>query len=111
MRADLYPMAASERTGRDLFATTDWSPPPPPRKATNPLPQPMAPALPFVFLGKRLAGAEWEVFLSKGNSTFIVRAGQTLDESYRVDSIQPPQMSLTYMPLNQTQTIAVGEAR
>lgn len=110
LREDLYPKQATQRTGKDLFSATDWSPPPPIASPAPPGP-PMAPSVPFTFLGKRKAETDWEVFLSKGNSTFIVRAGQTFDDSYRVESIQPPQMTLTYMPLNQTQTIAVGEAR
>lgn len=110
-REELYPAPANRHTGKDLFAATDWSPPPPPAATPVAPAPPVAPALPFSYIGKRRADKGWEVFLSKGDSTFIVREGQTFAETYRVESIQPPQMTLTYMPLSQTQTISVGEAR
>lgn len=99
--------------GLDLFGTRNWSPPvknalpaPPP-----PAPAPTAPALPYTFLGKKLEGGAWEVFLARGDDSFVVKEGSLIEKTYRVDAIAPPQMKLTYLPLNQSQALAIGESR
>lgn len=95
---------------RDLFSTRDWNPPPP---APAPVVEaaPVAPPLPFAFLGKKLEGGTWEVYLSRGEQTFVVREGQTLDGVYRVDKIAPPALTLTHLPLGQSQTLPIGDTR
>ena len=102
--------AASAPARRDLFSTRNWNPPPP---APAPVAEaaPVAPALPFAFLGKKLEGGIWEVYLSRGEQTFIVREGQTLEGVYRVDKIAPPSLALTYLPLGQPQTLPIGDSR
>jgi hypothetical protein len=49
------------------------------------------------------------VFLEKQGRIFIVREGDTVDSKYRVESIIPPVMTLTYLPLNIKQTVQIGE--
>ena len=70
----------------------------------------MAPPLPYKFAGKAHDGSGWKVFLARGENTYIVHAAMTLEGSYRVESIAPPVMTLTYLPLNQTQTLDIGPA-
>lgn len=101
-RADAHP--------RDLFATRNWNPPPPPPVPTPP-PAPQAPPLPFVLIGKKLEAQAWEVYLSVGSRSVIAREGAVIDEQYRVDKIDPPVMTLTYLPLGQAQTLSIGETR
>lgn len=109
-RDKLYPHHTVSTADRDLFASIDWTPPPPP--APPPVAaEPMAPALPFSFLGKQKTESGWEVFLSRGETTFIVRESQAFADSYRVESIHPPQMTVTYLPLDQTQTLAIGASQ
>ncbi len=91
-----------------LFDSHNWSPPPPPPPTPGPPPPPMAPPLPFTILGKKLDDNNWEVYLARGEQTFIVREKTILEEVYRVESIRPPTMTLTYIPLNQTQTLTIG---
>ena len=55
-------------------------------------------------------GSEIVVFLEKQNSNYAVRAGDKLDNTYKVDEIKPGVMTLTYLPLGQQQTIAIGAA-
>lgn len=93
-----------------LFASQSWAPslPPPPRQA--PPPPPTAPLLPFTYLGKKNEDGDWEVYLARGEQTYIVRAQSTIDDTYRVESIAPPTMSIIYLPLHQMQTLYIGGA-
>jgi hypothetical protein len=93
-----------------LFARQDWTPPPPPpsNEPPPPPPPPTAPPLPFTFIGKSLQDGEWEVYLARGDRTYLVRDKTTIDGTYRVDAIRPPVLTLTYLPLEQVQQINIG---
>jgi hypothetical protein len=106
----LRPRTAGSAT-KPLFAAQSWAPPPaPPPKPLPPPPPPppSAPALPFVFVGKRFDGVRWEVFANRGEHTVIFSEGATVENLYRVDTIRPPQMVLTYLPLGERQTMNIG---
>jgi hypothetical protein len=98
------------------FSRQDWAPPPPPpaplpQASTHPPPEPpppSAPPLPFTFLGKSVSDGVWEVYLARGAQTYVVREKATIEGVYRVDSIVPPTISLTYLPLNQVQQLNIG---
>lgn len=94
-----------------LFVSQNWGPPPPaPSSApvpTAPLPL-TAPPLPFTYLGKALAAGAWEVYLARGEKTFIVHENSVVDDVYRVASIKPPRLSLIYIPMNQQQELDIG---
>ena len=75
-----------------------------------PEPAPTAPPLPFVYLGKKMEDGHWEAYLSQGERLLIVRAHSLIDDSYRVEAIAPPTLQFTYLPLQQMQTLAIGEA-
>ncbi|AQR68352.1 hypothetical protein BZG29_08275 [Janthinobacterium sp. LM6] len=93
-----------------VFQSQDWTPPPPKvvAVAPPPPPPPTAPPLPFVYLGKAAADGAWEVFLSRADKTYIVRANTVIDGAYKVVTIAPPVMTLTYLPLNQLQQLNIG---
>lgn len=105
---------SDDAMGQDdnVFGRHDWNPPPPPSSANGgaqaPPPPPMAPPLPFTFLGKAAEKGEWEVFLSRGDKTYLVRKRDVIDGVYRVDAIAPPNLTLTYLPLNQVQQLNIG---
>lgn len=105
------PEAHTPRRGRDLFSVRDWTPPPPPPSPPAPPPPPVAPPVPFRFVGKKLDAQQWEVYLTRGEFTFLVREGQVLEGMYRVEKIAPPTLTLTYLPLGQAQTLGIGEAQ
>jgi hypothetical protein len=94
------------------FAHQDWTPPPPPPPPPQPAPPPpppTAPPLPFTFIGKSVADGAWEVYLARGDRTYVVREkGFVIDGTYRVDAIAPPVLTLTYLPLNQVQQLNIG---
>lgn len=101
---------ASFAAGEGVFMGQDWNPPPPPPPppSKTPPPPPMAPPMPFTYIGKALADGAWEVFLARGDKTYSVRTQTVIDGTYRVERIAPPQMSLTYLPLNQQQQMNIG---
>ncbi|MGG1945576.1 hypothetical protein AB1286_12270 [Trinickia sp. NRRL B-1857] len=81
----------------------------PPQAEVPPLPPPIPP-MPFTYIGKKAAEGAWEVYLARGNETLIVRAQTVIDSTYRVVSIEPPTLSLLYLPLNAVQTLNIGSA-
>lgn len=48
------------------------------------------------------------VVLLKGDRVYEVREGETLEDGYRLDAIQPRGLSFTYVPLGAKQEIAVS---
>ncbi|NHZ96933.1 hypothetical protein [Massilia sp. CCM 8734] len=98
--------------GAGVFGSQNLNPPPaaPPVDNTPPPPPPppSAPPLPFVFIGKAVGEGAWEVFLARGDKTYIVRNKMVIDGVYRVDAIAPPTLTLTYLPLNQVQQLNIG---
>lgn len=95
-------------------AFVSLAPPPPPAAL---MPQsmpveepvvPVAPPLPYTVIGKKQEAGGWEVYLSKGDDTYLAHVGDTLDETYRVAAISPPTMTLVYLPLNEQQTLQIG---
>jgi hypothetical protein len=91
-----------------VFGRQDWTPPPPPPPAPPPPPPPSAPPLPFTFIGKSVADGAWEIYLARGDRTYVVRDKTVIDGVYRVDAIAPPVLTLTYLPLNTVQQLNIG---
>jgi hypothetical protein len=103
----LIPIRSKDSDARDLFAVRSWTPPP----TAAAQEAPVAPPLPFTFLGKKLEGEIWEIYLARGDQTFIVKTGTTIDGTYRVDHIEPPELIMTYLPLGTSQTLAIGASQ
>lgn len=107
-------IGGDERFGQEgpaVFGRQDWTPPPPPpppAQAAPPPPPPSAPPLPFTYIGKSLQEGRWEIFLARGDRTYLVREAAVIDGTYRVDAIKPPVLTLTYLPLNQVQQLNIG---
>jgi hypothetical protein len=70
---------------------------------------PTAPPLPYAYVGKKFEAGAWEIYLSRGDMSFIVRQGADLEGNYLVERIDPPNMSFKYRPLGQVQTLSIGE--
>lgn len=70
--------------------------------------RPSAPALPFTVIGKKFERGQWEVYLARGDQTYIATVGLQLSDDYRVAAITPTQMTLVYLPLNESQTLQIG---
>ncbi|MBN8455494.1 hypothetical protein [Accumulibacter sp.] len=106
-RDQLIPTAGDDQATRDLFPSLSWTPPPP-KELPLPKAKPVAPPIPFAYLGKKLEGGQWEVYLGRGDEVLIVREGMDLAGTYQVKSIKPPTLTLLYLPLKQLQTVAIG---
>lgn len=75
-----------------------------------PEPPPMAPALPFTVIGS-IEGADATsgqpiAFLQQQNTLFVVRAGESIGQLYRVESVSSEKVEFTYLPLNQRQSLS-----
>ena len=93
------------------FGRQDWTPPPPPLPPAQKTPSPSPPAvppLPYTFIGKSLSKGIWEIYLARGDRTYVVHDKEVIDGMYRVESIVPPLMTLTYLPLKQIQQLNIG---
>jgi hypothetical protein len=94
----------------DAFELRSWEPPPPPKKELPPPPPPQAPTLPYTYMGKIMEGNQVIVFLSKQDRNYVVKKGETVDGTYRIDDINSGTMVFTYLPLDQQQILAIGAA-
>ena len=100
--------AARVREEKDESGRQDWTPPPPPPAPAPAPPPPSAPPLPFTFIGKSLQDGVWQVYLARGDRTYLVRDKEVIDGTYRVDAIKPPVLTLTYLPLDKVQQLNIG---
>lgn len=87
-----------------LFAARSWAPPPPTPAAPE---KPSAPPLPFSYLGKEFDGSQWRVFLARQNAVLIVKANDVIEDTYRIERISPPIMTVLYLPLNESQQLSI----
>jgi hypothetical protein len=83
-------------------------PPPQPKPAAPVVEAPVAPPLPYRFAGKVRKGSEEEVLLSKGEVVFPIKAGETLDGAYKVESVGAHSVELVYLPLGTRERVAVA---
>lgn len=97
----------------DLFRNAIWRAPPPPAAAPPPLVGPEqvpVPPQPYRVIGKKLQADAWEVFLGRGDASFIARVGDTVEGLWRVEQIEPPTLRFTHLPSGQQQTLDIGAA-
>jgi len=104
-RASLEQAAAN-----NLFAANSWlpPPPPPPKELPPPPPPPTAPPMPFNFVGLLQDQAKPTAFLAKDDQLLLVTTGDTVEGTYRIDSVSAKEIVLTYLPLNQRQSILIS---
>jgi hypothetical protein len=97
----------------DLFARAGWYAQEPVAVAaavTGPqAPVPVPPPT-YTVAGKQQSGEQWEVFLMRDDMSFVVRQGQVLEGTWRVERIEPPHMTVTHVPTGQEHQIVIGEA-
>ncbi|MEO8630830.1 MAG: hypothetical protein ABI612_22445 [Betaproteobacteria bacterium] len=111
--------------GRDLdpdadpFGARNFRPPPPKPKPLTPEqvaaqsyvpppPPPQAPPLPFSYMGKLAEDQSTTVFLISGDRNLVVKLGDVIDNTYRLDEVTESNVVLTYLPINQRQSLPIG---
>jgi hypothetical protein len=90
----------------DLFASRSWYVAPP----APPPPKPKAPPLPFTYAGRLIDDGRTTVFLSRQGRNQLVNPGDLIENTWRVEAIGTTTMTLIYLPLNESQTLALGAA-
>ena len=75
----------------------------------SPPPKPTTPPLPFSYAGKLVEEGNALVFLTQGNRNLAVRSGDVIDGVWRVESIRPPTMMMSYLPLKTVVPLVIGE--
>ncbi len=109
--AALRPREGWTAAAADAFGPTSRPAPPAPRAlpaAPAEPPRAVAPALPFTVLGRKFENGAWEVYLGSGEQLYIAKAGTKLGDNYRVEAIGASEIRLTYLPLNERQTLPTG---
>lgn len=119
--AEVLPPARPMTTSSPSAWASMAPPPPPPVKEAPPPPPPppMAPRFPHAWIGRvndeasSAAGAAsapraiQRAVLAGPVATWVVKEGDVIDSQWRVDRIQDRSMSLTYLPLQQSQTVSM----
>jgi hypothetical protein len=81
-------------------------------EAPPPPPPPTAPALPFSVVGgisgQQIAEGRPVVFLRLRDEVLVVRPGDEIDKTYRVETITPQKIEFIYLPLQQRQTLSLA---
>ena len=93
---------ADEGAKTDAFAPRNFAPIVPAQ--AHAAAKPVAPALPFRYIGKMLDGGKLAVFLANGNDSFAVTEGARVGD-YRIDKITEAEVVFTYLPLKTKQTL------
>lgn len=94
----------------NLFAVRNWEPPRPMNETKPaPPPPPQAPPLPFRYLGKVSDPERGMAFmLSYGDRVLSVKAGDVIDNLYKVEGFENGQLYFLYQPMNIRQSLFVG---
>ncbi|MNH16221.1 hypothetical protein D3C81_801940 [compost metagenome] len=116
--ADGAPALKPEQASKDLFPRQQWRKPQalatvteqPVAVAPVVVAAPTAPALPFQFVGRLGDRDDLQVFLQSGEKLYVVRQGDVIDNTYRLDRVSANELDLVYLPLHQSQTLSVGSA-
>lgn len=83
-------------------------PPAPKAAAASAAPAaPVAPSNPYRFAGRVVQDGTARVFLSKGDRVHEVKAGEELEEGYRVESVSDQQVVLVYVPLGTKERVSI----
>jgi hypothetical protein len=105
-----------QAAAKDPFAARGWLAPVAPAASPTttvatvvvPPPPPTAPPVPFRFVGLlEEKSAKPAAFIAKGDALFVVHVGDVVESVYRVESFNSAQVVVTYLPLQQRQTIEV----
>ncbi|MHC8321046.1 hypothetical protein ACYZT4_10160 [Pseudomonas sp. GB2N2] len=102
----------------DLFAAGSWKAAPSLASVTEqpvnltPVVQiPSAPPMPFQFVGRLSDHSDLQVFLQSGEKIYVVRKGDVIDETWRIEGISDVELSFVYLPLHVSQTLSVGSTQ
>lgn len=101
----------------DLFTARSWKAAPTlasvveqPVNVTPVVQAPTAPPMPFQFVGRLDDRTDLQVFLQSGEKIYVVRKGDVIDDTWRLEGITDAELNLVYLPMHLSQTLSVGSA-
>lgn len=103
--------AADASRANELFAPRSWyvAPPPPLPPPPAPAADPVAPPLPYTFVGSYSDGSSATVyFITRDDRIYDVKPGDALEQAYSFDGVENGQLVFTYKPLNTRQLLPLG---
>lgn len=123
LEVDLLGQRTFNAEAGELFKSTSWTPERPKislqqqqaelekqrAKAKAPPPAPKPPPLPFKYIGKIIDGNKIQVFLADSEQNYVVRLGGHIEDQYRIDAMNDETITLTYLPLDAKQTLAINQ--
>ena len=71
-------------------------------------PAPVAPALPFSYIGRIEEGGQTRIFMMNGDKALVAVAGEPLSGGWRLASVAAAQLEFIYEPLNQQVILRIG---
>lgn len=114
----IHPRVADDEMG-NVFAKQSWAPEAPKKvmleqaqvqQVAQQASAPSGPpALPFQFLGRFTDEGKTAYFLQIDGQNVVARPGEKVNDSYLLDSVSGNTMNFVYLPLNQKQTLVVGD--
>jgi hypothetical protein len=111
----IHPRVADDEMG-NVFAKQSWAPQAPLKVMQEEAPQARQaaapsgpPALPFQFMGRFTDEGKTAYFLQIDGRNVVARPGEKINDSYLLDSVSGDTMNFIYLPLNQKQTLVVGD--
>ncbi|WP_175041964.1 hypothetical protein, partial [Duganella vulcania] len=114
----IHPRVADDEMG-NVFAKQSWAPETPKKIMMDPAQAQQAaqqasapsgpPALPFQFMGRFTDEGKTAYFLQIDGQNVVARPGEKVNDSYLLDSVSGNTMNFVYLPLNQKQTLVVGD--
>lgn len=81
-------------------------PPPPPVVASVPA-KPTAPSFPYRYFGRVATGVGETFYLVRDDTLIPIAPAQVLDNVYRIDSVTPSEIRITYLPLHETTILSL----
>jgi len=73
-------------------------------------PPPVAPPLPFIYLGKMTEEGQITVYVAKSGRNYVLRGGEIIDGMYKVELIDAQKIIFNYIPLNSEQILVTRGA-
>ncbi|MCU6496446.1 hypothetical protein LPN04_01410 [Rugamonas sp. A1-17] len=114
----IHPRVADDEMG-NVFAKQSWAPETPKKIMMDQAQAQQAaqvanapagpPALPFQFMGRFTDEGKTAYFLQVDGQNVVARPGEKVNDSYLLDSVSGNTMNFVYLPLNQKQTLVVGD--
>jgi hypothetical protein len=94
--------------GADFAAPISFRPPP----VSTPMPKrmPMAPPLPFRYVGAIDDGGTRRALLMEGEQLRVVAGGDEIDGRYRVERVGEAGIDFLYLPLKQRQSLTLSRS-